>query len=110
MTPYIKVGTTVGNEDDARKIAKELVKRRLAACVQIEGPVSSTYWWEGKVEETCEWQCTAKTRKDLFGNLEKTILEIHPYQVPEILALPLVAGSNAYFKWIDEELGWNPEI
>ena len=110
MTPYIKVSTTVGNQDDARKVARELVKRRLAACVKIEGPVTSTYWWEDKIEETCEWQCTAKTRKNLYEKLEKAILEIHPYQVPEILAVPLVAGSNAYFKWIDDELGCGPEI
>ena len=104
MTQYIEVGTTAGSEEEAREIARKLVEKRLAACVQIEGPVTSTYWWEGKVEEAREWKCTAKTRRDLYETLENAIREVHPYQVPEILAVPLIAGFEAYVKWLDEEL------
>ena len=104
MTQYIEVGTTVGSEEEAREIARQLVEKRLAACVQIEGPVTSTYRWEGEVEEAREWRCTAKTRRDLYESLEKALREVHPYQVPEILAVPVIAGLEAYVKWLDEEL------
>ena len=110
MTQHIKVETTVGSEEEARKIARELVEKRLAACAQVAGPVTSTYWWEGKIEEAREWQCIAKTRKDLYETLEKTIREIHPYQVPEILAVPLIAGLKVYVRWIDDELEGSPQI
>jgi periplasmic divalent cation tolerance protein len=104
MTQYIQVVTTTGSREDAERIAKMLVERRLAACVQISGPITSTYRWEGAIETASEYQCTAKSRLDLFAQLEQAIREIHPYQTPEILATQIFAGSAAYLGWLDAEL------
>ena len=103
INEYIQVFTTVDKREDADRIASTVVRKRVAACAQILGPIQSTYWWKGEVEEAGEWLCVMKTRKDLFSALEKEIKNIHPYEVPEIVALPIVAGSEAYLQWIDEE-------
>jgi periplasmic divalent cation tolerance protein len=100
---YIQVFTTVEKREDADRIASTVVRKRVAACAQILGPIQSTYWWKGKVEEAGEWLCVMKTRKDLFSALEQEIKSIHPYEVPEIVALPIVAGSQSYLKWIEDE-------
>ena len=100
---YVQVFTTVEKREDADRIASEVVRKRVAACAQILGPIRSLYWWKGKVEEAGEWLCVLKTRKDLFPALEQEIKSIHPYDVPEIIALPIVAGSEAYLQWIDTE-------
>ncbi|HEB31557.1 MAG TPA: divalent-cation tolerance protein CutA [Spirochaetes bacterium] len=103
MSDYIQITTTTENKEQAVVIAEKLVKLRLAACVQISGPVKSIFWWKNKVEKADEWICTAKSKSNLYKKIEKTILEIHPYEVPEIIAVPIVNGSNEYLKWIDEE-------
>ena len=103
MTGYVQVSTTTGTKEDAERIASVLVERRLAACVQIAGLIESTYWWEGKVETAGEWLCLAKTRGELYGAVEQAVREIHPYDTPEIIATPIVAGSPAYLKWLDDE-------
>jgi periplasmic divalent cation tolerance protein len=100
---YIQVFTTVEKREDADRIASTVVHTRVAACAQVLGPIRSTYWWKGKVEEAGEWLCMMKTRQDLFPALEKEIKSIHPYEVPEIVALPIVAGSASYLQWIDDE-------
>jgi periplasmic divalent cation tolerance protein len=100
---YIQVFTTVEKREDADRIASTVVHTRVAACAQVLGPIRSTYWWKGKVEEAGEWLCMMKTRQDLFPALEKEIKSIHPYEVPEIVALPIVAGSKSYLDWIGEE-------
>jgi len=104
MTDYIQVVTTTERQEDAEAIARRLVEARLAACVQIVGPVSSTYRWQGQIETAREWQCWAKSRRELYGQIEEAIRQIHPYDVPEILALPILAGSPAYLAWLDEEV------
>ncbi len=104
MTEYIQVVTTLEKREDAEKIAKVLVEKRLAGCVQIVGPVNSTYWWKGKVETAQEWLCIIKSEKDLYQRLEKAIREVHPYEVPEILAFSVVAGSKDYLEWFSREL------
>ena len=104
MEKYIQVITTTAKKEDAEKIAASLVEKRLAACVQIVGPVHSTYRWEGKVEQAEEWQCLIKSRQDLFGALEQAIKAIHPYEVPEIIALTITAGSTAYLQWLRDEV------
>ena len=104
METYIQVITTTENKQDAEKIAGVLVDRKLAGCVQIIGPVKSIYRWKNKVEEAREWQCIIKSRKDLFGEIEKVISSIHPYEVPEIIAMPIVTGSNAYLRWLKDGL------
>ncbi len=104
MNHYIQVVTTVGSRAEAQSIARTLVERRLAGCVQVVGPIASTYWWEGKVEEAEEYLCLIKTRQDLFTTLEATIKSLHPYEVPEILALAVSAGSQRYLDWLKSEL------
>lgn len=103
MTDYIEVLTTTETEENAQAIAQALVARRLAACVQIRGPIQSTYRWQGQIETAREWQCVAKTRQSLFPRVETAITELHPYDVPEILAVPIVAASGPYAKWLEEQ-------
>jgi periplasmic divalent cation tolerance protein len=103
MKEYIQVFTTVEKREDADRIASSVVNKRVAACAQALGPIRSTYWWKGKVEQAEEWLLVMKTREALFSLLEKEIKAIHPYEVPEIIALPIVAGSASYLEWIDNE-------
>ena len=103
INKYIQVFTTVEKREDADRIAWTVVQHRVAACAQIVGPIRSIYWWKGKMEEAEEWLCVMKTRQDLFPALEKKIKSAHPYEVPEIVALPIVAGSKSYLDWIGEE-------
>lgn len=104
MADYIQVVTTTEHKEDALAIARRLVEERLAACVQIVGPITSTYRWQGKIETADEWQCWAKSRGELYEKIEAAIRRLHPYDVPEIIALPVVAGSSSYLKWLDEEV------
>jgi len=104
MEEYIQVVTAVEKKKDAEKIANILVEKRLAACVQIVGPIKSTYWWKGKIEKAEEWLCVIKSKKGRYEELEKSIKENHPYEVPEIFAMPVVEGSKDYLEWLDKEL------
>ncbi|HID19639.1 MAG TPA: divalent-cation tolerance protein CutA [Methanophagales archaeon] len=104
MGEYVQVITTIEKREDAEKIANALVEKRLAACVQILGPIVSTYWWKGNIERADEWLCIIKSKKDLYDVLEKSIKEIHPYETPEIFALSVVAGSKDYLKWLRREV------
>ena len=104
MTDYIQVTTTCERKEDAEKIARTLVDQRLAACVQVLGPITSTYRWQGAIETSEEWQCTAKSRRDLYDQIDSAIRGIHPYEVPEILAVPIVAGGRGYLAWLDKEV------
>ncbi len=103
MTDAIEVITTAPKKADAQRIAEALVERRLAACGQVLGPVASTYRWKGQVERAEEWLCVAKTRRELYAAVEAAIREMHPYEVPEILALPVIDGGADYLRWITEE-------
>jgi len=107
MTECIQVFTTTSKKTEARKIAKALVKRRLAACVQVLGPITSTYRWQGKIESSDEWLCLIKSTTELYPQLERAIRELHPYEVPEILAVPVVAGYQGYLDWLAAELKKN---
>jgi len=104
MPDYIQVVTTTASREDAERIAQALVAERLAACVQVLGPIASTYRWQGTIETAQEWLCLVKSRGELYGKIEDAIRRLHPYEVPEILALPVVAGSGAYLAWLDGEL------
>lgn len=77
MEEYIQVVTAIEKREEAEKIADFLVEKRLAACVQIVGPIVSTYWWKGNIERAKEWLCIIKSKKDLYEELEKSIKEIH---------------------------------
>ncbi len=101
----ITITTTTGDHSTAERIATELVDRGLAACVQISGPVTSTYRWEGKVETAEEWICTAKTNNETFSKIDQLITEIHPYDTPELIATPITHASIAYEKWLREQIG-----
>ena len=103
MTDFILVQTSIDSQDSAQKIANAIVSGHLAACVQVSGPIISTYWWQGKMEQTEEWICTAKTRSELYSKLEQAIREVHTYDVPEILAVNVVAGNTDYLNWIIQE-------
>lgn len=102
MSKYIQVITTTDSREAAKKIAETLVKGKIAACVQVSGPISSTYEWQGKIENTEEWYCVIKTRESLYGKVEEAIKAVHTYEVPEIIALPVLDGNPAYLAWIDE--------
>ncbi len=104
MTDYLQISTTTGDRHDAERIATELVSRRLAACVQISGPIHSTYRWQGKVETAEEWLCVAKTQRGQLAAIQQLISELHPYEVPEIIATPIVDGSPAYLAWLNEQI------
>ena len=104
MTDYIQVMTSVENKNDAEKIAQHLVEKRLAACVQILGPVKSYFQWQGKLDQADEFLCLIKSRDDLFQEIENAIKKMHPYEVPEIIALPINEGSADYLNWMAAEL------
>jgi periplasmic divalent cation tolerance protein len=104
MAEYIQIFTTTESRDDAEMISRDVVEKRLAACAQVLGPITSTYWWKEEIEKTEEWLCIMKSRRDLFNELEEAIKSIHPYEVPEIVALPIVSGSQSYLEWIDLEV------
>lgn len=98
--PALQVVTTIDSNVDAQKLALMLVERRLAACVQVVGPVKSTYRWEEKIETAEEWLCLIRTVEERYPELEAAIKEIHSYDVPEILATPVVAGNAEYLLWL----------
>jgi periplasmic divalent cation tolerance protein len=104
MTDYLQVLTTVPTRDAARAIARLLLDQRLAACVQIVGPIESSYWWQGVIETSEEWQCVAKTRLDFYERLEAAILSAHPYDVPEIVATRIERGQAGYLDWLAGQL------
>ena len=99
----IQVLTTTERREDAEKIAGLLVEKRLAACVQIVGPVLSIYRWKEKIERAEEWQCHIKTRTGLYGAVEAVIKANHPYETPEIIASPILQGSREYLTWLHEQ-------
>jgi periplasmic divalent cation tolerance protein len=105
VTEFIQITTTTGARQEAERIAAELVSRRLAGCVQISGPIHSTYRWQGNTETSEEWLCTAKTGRDRLIAIEQLMDELHGYDVPELIATPIVGGSEKYLKWLDEQLG-----
>lgn len=103
MIEHLQVVTTCSSEDEALKLARALVDRRQAACVQVLGPISSFYWWKGRVESSREWMCIAKSTRDIYPQLEAAIRSLHSYTVPEILAMPVAAGNPAYLSWLEAE-------
>jgi periplasmic divalent cation tolerance protein len=102
MSEIIQIVTTTVSLAEARAIARALVERRLAACVQIAGPVESVYRWKGAIESAQEWQCWIKTRSELFHPIEQAIAGLHSYELPEILALPATASAG-YLRWVHDE-------
>ena len=100
---FLQMTTTAGSREEADRIATTLVDRRLAACVQIGGPVRSVYRWEGQIEHSEEWLCQIKTAREQYDAVEAAIREVHSYDCPEIIATPIIAGSEAYLQWLAEQ-------
>ena len=99
----LQVQTTFDNRQDADRVGLLLVEKRLAACAQICGPIKSVYRWQGKIETADEWLCLINTTPDRYAQVERAISEAHPYETPEILALPAAAGGSAYLHWVRAE-------
>lgn len=97
---FIEVVTTTVSEEEAMLIANALVKQRLAACVQVEGPVVSIYRWKENVEQDSEWRCLIKTSRKKFDEVAAAIRELHPYETPQIIALPIVDATDDYAAWM----------
>lgn len=104
MESFIQIITTTESKEEAKIIATYLVDEKLAACVQILGPISSTYRWKGKTETAKEWLCLVKTKEGLYYEIEKAIKSLHSYETPEIIALPIIKGSADYLSWLDYEV------
>ena len=104
MTEIVQVMTAVDEPSAAKEISRRVLEERLASCVQRIGPIESTYWWNGEIEAAEEWLCLMKTHEDRYEDLEARIEEIHPYDVPEILAVETSDGSQAYLDWIATEV------
>jgi periplasmic divalent cation tolerance protein len=102
MTDCIVVFVTAGSEAEAETIARALVEERLAACVNILPPIRSIYRWEGKVADDQEWLLFIKTRAQRFSAVEARVKALHSYQVPEVIALPIVQGAEGYLRWLLE--------
>jgi len=103
VTPAIVVLVTVGSEQEAETIATALLEERLAACVNVTSPVRSLYRWEGHIADDREWQLIIKTQARLFEALAARVRALHSYDVPEIVALPVLAGTADYVGWIQNE-------
>jgi periplasmic divalent cation tolerance protein len=100
MTDYIQIQTTTGTKEEAEKIGRGLIEEKLAACFQIMGPVTSIFNWQGKMDESQEWLCLIKTRKDLFDEVKSYIETNHSYETPEIIATEIIDGSDKYLNWM----------
>jgi periplasmic divalent cation tolerance protein len=100
---FVLVTTTIDNEDAAGELARSAVTARLAACGQVGSPVGSVYWWDHGVREQPEWPVALKTTRSRYAALAEHIRAVHPYEVPEIIATPIVAGDPAYLAWIRDE-------
>lgn len=110
MAQFIQITVAINSEEAAHKIADMLVTQRLAATVWVSGPITSRYWWKDNIEVAQEWVCTVKTRKELYSEVEGAIKEVHPYEVPGILAVPIVAGNQSYLSWITRETTLNEQV
>jgi periplasmic divalent cation tolerance protein len=101
LNKHIIVIVTTASKQEAENITQHLLKNRLIACANITRPVTSLFHWSGKLEKAEEHLVFMKTRKDLFKKLAETVKTLHSYEVPEIIALPIVDGSKAYLAWLD---------
>ncbi|MBM3245980.1 MAG: divalent-cation tolerance protein CutA [Candidatus Omnitrophica bacterium] len=102
---YIVVFITTSSKKEARRIAARLVENKLAACVNIIDKVESVFYWQSKIDQAAEALLVVKTKKSLLNSLIKKVKSWHSYQVPEIIALPIIGGSKEYLDWIDDSTG-----
>jgi periplasmic divalent cation tolerance protein len=110
VTDYLVVFITTGNSDEAEKIANILVSSRKAACVNILPQVDSRFWWQGQIDSADEALLIVKTKASLLDELVSLVKENHSFEVPEIIALPIVGGNRDYLKWINSETENKPDV
>jgi len=103
MSAHVVVFITTGSVDEAQRIARILVKERVAACVNMVSPVQSVYRWQGRVQEDQEVLLIVKTAAEMLEKLATRVKQLHSCEVPEIIALPIVAGAEDYLHWMDEQ-------
>jgi periplasmic divalent cation tolerance protein len=101
---FLQVQTAVAAEADAERIARAVLEARAAACVQVVGPVTSRYWWQGEIQSEVEYLLLCKTHAEAVERLLELIRAAHPYEVPELIATPIVSGSPDYLRWIAAEV------
>lgn len=104
MVVPLLITTTFENRADGEKMAATLLERRLVACAQISGPVSSHYWWQGEIVSSPEYLLVLKSDESLYQELEQVIRESHPYETPEIIATVITHVSEEYHQWLEKEL------
>ena len=101
---YTLIMVTASSKEEAEKIATTLLERKLIACANILGPVSSRFWWQGKIDSAEEYMIFMKTKRELFDQVADNVKQLHSYEVPEIIALPIVEGAKPYLEWINSNL------
>ena len=106
----VQIVTAVETREVAEEIAQSLLAEHLAACVQIAGPVSSAYWWKGAIERSEEWIVTVKSTRDRYRTIERQIVSLHTYDTPEIIAVPVIEGSQRYLAWMSSVLAEDRSI
>jgi periplasmic divalent cation tolerance protein len=110
MTDKIVAYNTCATAEEAEKIARRLVEARLAACVSVVAGLRSFYRWQGAIENSTEWLLIIKTSRDRFNELRAELERLHSYEVPELIALPILDGSPDYLNWLDAEVGNAPSV
>ena len=100
---FLQVQTTTDSRTEAMELARDAVESRLAACAQVAGPMTSTYWWDEGVERAEEWLIMLKLPADRYEQLAAFLTERHSYDEPEIVATPIIEGSDSYLSWIRDE-------
>jgi periplasmic divalent cation tolerance protein len=103
MAKFMQVVTTADSENSTGQLARSIIDARLAACVQIVGPIRSLYWWQGSIDDAREWQLVIKTTSERLSALEAHIKENHSYDTPEITVTEISGGSREYLDWISAE-------
>ncbi|CAO5168111.1 Divalent-cation tolerance protein CutA [Frankia sp. AiPs1] len=100
---HLQVIVSIDSQEGAERIGRALVEDRLVACFQVLGPMRSIYRWKGGIEQADEWLCLAKTTTERFDEMRERLVVLHPYDNPEIIATPIVAGHANYLDWISAE-------
>lgn len=104
MNPLLQITTTFEGRDDAERLSRALLEKRLIACARIAGPVSSSYWWQGEIVSSQEYVLTMKSDELRYQELEQVILDLHPYDTPEIVATAVTHVGKGYQQWLEKEL------
>ena len=103
MPRIVQIITTVHDRHTAEEMGRRLVEEKLVACCQIAGPIRSIYWWKGTIEQADEWYCIMKTKEALYRAAEDAIHRLHPYEVPEIIGVPILNALEDYAAWVERE-------